>query len=368
MEMKNTFCFHGSDLEVIEQIYQIPKNQITNFSGNVNPLGISPKLRDELRDNIDLIASYPDRQYTSLRRVIGEYTDSAFENILVGNGTTELISLSIQAIHPKKVLIIGPTYSEYEKEVDLGGGTSFYYPLKENQNFEVDIDDLKGQLTTDMDLLILCNPNNPTSSVIKQNKLRQILDHCKKQGIYVLIDETYVEFVPHINEVTAIPYAEYYSNLLILRGVSKFFSAPGLRLGYCICGNENIKRKMNEKKNPWTINALASLAGEIMLQDKSYIKETRQLINEQREHIYKTCSSWEGIKVYKPYANFILLRLKHGGLDSTEVFEALIRKGLMIRDASSFPFLDKGFIRFCFLGPEDNTRLLGELDTILNQS
>lgn len=364
--MKNATSFHGSDLEVIETQFNIPKEEIVNFSGNVNPLGISPDLRHKLRDNIDLIASYPDRQYTSLRNTISDYVDSAFENILVGNGTTELISLSIQAINPKRALIVGPTYSEYEKEVDLNGGTSFYYPLKEANDFEIDIDQLKKELTADMDMLILCNPNNPTSSVIQRGQLRQILDYCKKQGIYVLIDETYVEFVPHLEHVTAVPFAEYYSNLIILRGVSKFYSAPGLRLGYCICGNENIKRRINAKKNPWTINALAALAGEVMLQDEKYIKKTRQLIEEEREYVYNTCKAWPDVKVYTPYANFILLRLDENSPSSKDIFESLIQKRLLIRDASSFPFLNQRYIRFCFLQREDNSTLLAALDQLLH--
>ncbi|WP_105619413.1 pyridoxal phosphate-dependent aminotransferase [Vallitalea okinawensis] len=362
---KGISCFHGSDLEVIEKKYNISKENIINYSGNVNPLGISPKLKDELRENIDLIASYPDRQYTSLRKTISQYTHAPFENILVGNGTTELISLSIHVIKPKKVLIVGPTYSEYEKEIYLGGGDTYYYRLKEEMNFQIDIEDLNQHLTNDMDLLILCNPNNPTSSVVKHGELRRVLDHCKEQGIYVLIDETYAEFTPDIHQVTAIPFTDYYTNLIILRGVSKFFSAPGLRLGYCVCGNENILRKINEKKNPWTINALASLAGEIMLKDEDYIQRTRQIINNEREKIYNTLLTWREVKVYQPYANFILVKLLDTPTTSSHIFENLIKKGLMIRDASSFPFLDTRFIRFCFLNPEDNDRLLKELALLL---
>ena len=145
--------FHGSDLEKIEKIYGIKKEDITSFSANVNPLGISPLMRAALIDHIDVITSYPDREYTALRTRIGEYAKAPIQNILVGNGSTELISLFIQMEHPKKALILGPTYSEYEREISLGGGTCLYYPLKEEQDFILDVEDFKKYLNEALDLL-----------------------------------------------------------------------------------------------------------------------------------------------------------------------------------------------------------------------
>lgn len=138
--------FHGSDLEKIEEIYGIKKEEIVSFSANVNPLGISPMLRETLANHIDAITTYPDREYTSLRKCIATYADTDYENIIMGNGSTELISLFIQITHPRKALIIGPTYSEYEREISLGGGTCLYYPLKEEQDFALDDRDFMSHL------------------------------------------------------------------------------------------------------------------------------------------------------------------------------------------------------------------------------
>ena len=111
--------FHGSDLEKIEAVYGIKKEDITSFSANVNPLGVSPLLRSTLASHIDAITSYPDREYTSLRECIAAYTGTDASQVIVGNGSTELISLFIQIEHPKKAMILGPTYSEYEREISL---------------------------------------------------------------------------------------------------------------------------------------------------------------------------------------------------------------------------------------------------------
>lgn len=357
--------FHGSDLEKIEKKFGIKKENITSFSANVNPLGISPQLRNVLSERIDAITTYPDRDYSSLRQQIGAYLDTDFNHIIVGNGSTELISLFIQIEHPKKALILGPTYLEYEREIILGGGTSLYYPLEEAENFRLDIKDFKKHLNESLDLLIICNPNNPTSTAISRSKMRKILDYCKRYGITVMIDETYVEFAPDTADLTAVPLTQYYNNLIILRGISKFFAAPGLRLGYAITGNRDLIKEVNTRKNPWTINSLAAIAGELMFTDLPYIKETKELISSERRRIYEELSSWKSVKVYEPTGNFILVKIRKKNVTSSDVFNHCIQKGLMIRDCSTFPFLDSRYIRFCIMNYEDNQKLLESLREVL---
>ena len=350
--------FHGSDLEKIEAIYGIKKEEITSFSANVNPLGISPRLRESLIDHIDAITAYPDREYTSLRRCLAAYAGTVPERIIVGNGSTELISLFIQVEHPKKAMILGPTYSEYEREVALGGGTTVYYPLKEELEYQLDIEHFTSKLQDDIDLLILCNPNNPTSTSIDTEGMRRILDVCMEHGIYVMVDETYVEFADSYEEINAIPLTAYYNNIIILRGTSKFFAAPGLRLGYAITGNRDLIDYINTHKNPWMINSLAASAGEIMFQDTEYIKETKDLISSEREYMFRYLKQQPDFKPYPASANFILIRSLDDRITSEVLFDRAIREKMMIRDCSTFPFLDNSYIRICVMQPEMNRKLL----------
>lgn len=356
--------FHGSDLEKIEQVYGIPKNQIVSFSANVNPLGISPKLKQALAKKIDVITTYPDRDYTRLRSSIGEYIDIDKDYIIVGNGSTELISIFLQIKTPKKALILGPTYSEYEREITLGGGVSLYYPLKEADDFRLDVTHFIEQLNESIDLVVICNPNNPTSSSITQKEMKTILDACKQYDIFVMVDETYVEFADNWKEITSIPLTRYYNNIIILRGVSKFFAAPGLRLGYAITGNQDLIRTINQRKNPWTINSLAEVAGELMFSDTDYIQQTKQLVSSERTLIFEHLSKNPHYKVYPPSGNFILVQILDENLTSQDLFEKAIKKGFMIRDCSTFPFLDNKFIRFCIMKPEDNDKLISILEDI----
>lgn len=356
--LKHRDHFHGSDLEKIEAIYGIKKEEITSFSANVNPLGISPMLREQLTDKIDAISSYPDREYTSLRKCIAEYCGTEYENIIVGNGSTELISLFIQVQHPKKTMIIGPTYSEYERSVSLEGGSCLYYPLKEEDDFTLNTEHFLQKLNETIDLLIICNPNNPTSSAIGRKDMRKILDACMEYGIFLMIDETYVEFANNYNEVNAVPLTSYYNNLIILRGPSKFFAAPGLRLGYAITGNKDLIDYINTHKNPWMINSLAVVAGEIMFKDQDYIQKTRHLISSERDRMFQKLASHPDFKPYPASANFILVRLLKDSLTSEYLFDKAIRQKMMIRDCSTFPFLDNSYIRFCIMSPEMNDKLL----------
>ncbi len=350
--------FHGSDLEKIEQIYGIKKENITSFSANVNPLGLSGQLKTSLAEHLDVITSYPDREYTALRKTIASYCGAEHEHILVGNGSTELISLFIQMEHPKKALIIGPTYSEYEREVSLGGGTSLYFPLKESADFKLNLEKLEAQLNENIDLLILCNPNNPTSTAITRSTMRSILDMCKQHGIFVMVDETYVEFTDNYNAINAVPLTSSYNNLIILRGISKFFAAPGLRLGYAITGNTDLIKTINSHKNPWTINSLAETAGKLMFTDADYIERTKSLISSERRRIVTRLKEMKDFKVYEPTANFVLVRILREGLNADILFDQAIRQNMMIRNCASFPFLNNKYFRFCFMLPEMNEQLL----------
>ena len=357
--------FHGSDIEKICEYYHLKKEDIINFGANVNPLGLSASVKAALASHLDILSSYPDREYTSLREVLSAYCRIPSDYILPGNGSSELISLLIDALSPKHTLILGPTYSEYSRELSFSGSTQEYYHLKEEQDFRLDADDLCTVLAKgNYDLLIICNPNNPTSSAILHDDMEKLLCFCADHGVFVMIDETYVEFAPDIEAVTAVPFTQRFTNLCVLRGVSKFFAAPGMRLGYAVTGSPDFLRKMREKQNPWSLNSAGAYAGELLFQDQDYIDRTRQLILTERGRMYDALSQLASFKVFQPYANFLLLKILKEGKTAFDVFETCIKNGLMIRDCSSFQCLDGEFVRFCIMMPEDNSRLLKVLEKV----
>ena len=363
--MSNIITKHGGDLDAIEKTYGIPKNEIIDFSANINPLGFPESVKKALAENIDIVKVYPDKDYLKLRESISQYTGAKVEHITVGNGSTELISTFINTVNAKNTIIVGPAYSEYEKSASLAGGAYKYFELKEANHFAMDIDSLISEITPDVDLVIMCNPNNPTGTAVNVNDTEKLLKHCKENNAYVMVDETYIEFSSKLDEICSIPLVAKYDNIFVIRGVSKFFAAPGLRLGYGICSNKQFLDKLNTTKDPWSVNILAAFAGERLFTDTEFINSTKKLILTEKEKIYKYLYGISSIKTYPSQSNFILFKILNDKVTSHEIFETLIRNKLLIRDCSSFTFLDETFIRFCIMNPEDNELLLSDLRKIL---
>lgn len=352
---------HGGDLDAIERNYGVPKEYLKDFSGNINPLGFPQSVSNALKENLDIISSYPDKNYTALRQAIATYTGADPQHIVVGNGSTELISTFIQTINAKKSIIIGPAYSEYEREITLLGGDFQYFPLLPENDFQLQLGELLEALTPEIGMLVLCNPNNPTGTALNVSQLTTILTHCKKIDASVMVDETYIEFSDNLEEICAIPLAAIFDNLFVIRGTSKFFAAPGIRLGYGVSANATFLNRLKTNQDPWSVNSLAAFAGERLFIDETFHKTTQSLISTERKKALDELSTWKNIKAYPSSANFILLKLLTDRVTAAALFDVCIQKKMVIRDASSFTFLDQSFLRFCILTPEDNKELLRTL-------
>ena len=363
--MEQVMHMHGGDLDAIERIYGIPKCEISDFSGNINPLGFPPRAAKKLAESISIVCNYPDKKYQALRNSIGKYTGADPENIVVGNGSTELISTFIKSVNAKKAVIMGPAYSEYENAVKLTGSEYEYFELREDEDFKINVERLLSVLNGDVGLFIACNPNNPTGTAITTAQMEKILIHCREKGISVMVDETYIEFSDSLADICSIPLAAKYDNLFVIRGISKFFAAPGLRLGYGITSSRKFHELLAENQDPWSVNILASYAGELIFSDEEFIEETKQLISGERKKAYEELKSWKNVKVYESASNFILVKLLTDKITANEIFEHMVRRKMVIRDAATFTFLDESFLRFCILTPEENERLLTELKSII---
>lgn len=356
----NNESFHGSDIELISQKYLISQEEILPYASNVNPLGMSPLAKEALVEYIDAVESYPERNYARLRTAISNYCNVDMEHIILGNGTSELIRKTFDTIKPKKTMIVGPTYSEYKNAAILNGSEVEMYMLNQLDDFELDITRFTEALHEGIDMLIICNPNNPTGKAIRKDDMDTILESCRSHNIFVMVDETYVEFVQDVSLISSVSLVKDFENLIVLRSTSKFFATPGLRLGYAITSNKEVLADADNSKIPWNINSLASIAS-VMFSDERYMNLTSSLIQTERNLIYSALCSRKTIKVFKPDANFILIRLLKEDLTASEVFEHCIKKGFMIRDCTDYEGLGDKYIRFCFLKPEQNDQVVNTI-------
>lgn len=362
----NKTFFHGSDIENVAVKYNLNKNDIINFGSNVNPLGIPHKAVEAFNHLPAIMSTYPDRHYASLKETISEYLNVNKKYITVGNGSTELISLLIELKRPKNALVIRPTYSEYERELSLVGSNIITYYLDETQDFKLDTADFISKLDASIEMVILCNPNNPTSSAMFGKTLEEIIAACYKRNIFLLIDETYIEFAPDDKVLSALSFVDKYDNFMVIRGISKFFSSPGLRFGYGITSNEEFITHLRKFQNPWSLNHVAAYLGELMIKDKDYISNTNELIQQERIHINERLDHIPNLKYYPAFGNFYLVKLLKPGLLADDVFDKAIREYMMIRNCSLIDGLKGEFIRFGILLPNENKKLLDLLNSVLS--
>lgn len=338
------------------------KENILDYSSNINPLGVPKKFIDIAKENFDKLINYPDPYYIELRKKIAEFNSINIDNIIVGNGATEILFLYTRALKPKKVLVLAPCFAEYERALKSVSARIEYFELKESDNFYPDIEKLKEEIkSNDYDLLLFCNPNNPTGQFINLEDIEEIMRVCESKNTKIFIDEAFIEFIENWKEKTLSLLKN--KNIFIMRAFTKFFAIPGLRLGYGIAFDENILNKMWEEKEPWTVNTFANLAGLIMLDDKNYIEDTEKWIFEEKQFVYRELSKFKYTKAYKTESNFILIKLFN--ISSSALREKMIEKNILIRDASNFKFLNESFVRLAIKDRESNLKMLENLKEVL---
>jgi len=364
--------FHGGNIYKIFREKNIDK--ILDYSSNINPYGVPENLKKEIFEKVFVLERYPDPDYIELREKIAEKNNLNIENIIVGNGATEIIFLFMKILSPKKVLIVSPTFGEYERAIKAStlANDSLeinYFELKETENFVLNVKNLETELENNYDLLILCNPNNPTGQFLKLKKLEEILKICEQKNTKLFIDEAFVEFVEDWENESIINSKENKENLFVIRAFTKFFAIPGLRLGYGICFNNNLLKKMLEKKEPWSVNNIADLAGKTVLDDENYIQKTKEWIKDQKKYMYENLNKIEGLRAYKTEVNFILLKIEDNllekGLDVKNLRKKMLEKGILIRDASNFIYLDKRYFRLAIKDKLNNEKVIETLTSIL---
>ena len=392
-EKETKMDFHGGNIYKIFREKNI--KEILDYSSNINPYGIPESLKKRITENLEILERYPDPDYIELRQKLAHLNKVDMSNIILGNGATEIIFLFMKVINPKKILIAAPTFGEYERAVKamkrvenssiLGNSDKKkddenscgkqkikieYFELKENDDFKLNIHNLKNELEKKYDLLIMCNPNNPTGKFLKLDETEEILKECNKYNTKLFIDEAFIDFLKDGIKESIINTKEDKQNLFVTRAFTKFFAMPGLRLGYGIYFDKKLEKRISEKKEPWSVNNIAEIAGLTVLDDTKYIEETLKWIAEEKTYVYEKLNEINGIKPYKTEVNFITVKIEDNfilkGLNVKILRGKMIEKGILIRDASNFKFLDERFFRLAIKNRKNNDRVIETLKKIFD--
>jgi len=326
-ELKNVKdCLHGSiDYEELLNLNLRPE-EIIDFSSNLNPLGVPYKVSESLAEiKID---TYPDTNYYKLKEALAKFHGLKRENIVVGNGSTEIIYFSCQAYLTKKsrVIIPHPTFSEYERASAINGAKVIFYKLRESQDFQIEPKELiKLLIRHNPKILFLCNPNNPTGQYLEENDVREILKASEKT--LLVLDEAYVDFIR--NPWDSSRYLGY-KNLLILKSLTKTYGFAGLRIGYALADEETVKI-LEKVRPPWNVNSIAQTAVLVSLFEREHIERAKEGIEIAKEYLMKEIPKIGG-KPISSYGCFFMVKVN----DARKLRLALLKRGILIRDCTSF--------------------------------
>jgi len=340
------------------------RGKVTDFSVNINPLGLPSRVEEAILKNIGALLHYPDSDSKGLKSIISAFCDINQSNILVGNGSIELIHLIPRALKARNALIIGPTFSEYEFAVRSNGTRAFFAQAQEQDDFRIDLRKIKKSMPK-ADLIFLCNPNNPTGYLMPKNELLDIFYICKRYNTTLVIDEAFIDFLRNSEKNTLVTEAAKYNRLLVIRSLTKFFVLPGLRLGYLV-GQRRIIEHLSKFQYPWNVNSLAqAIAGDVF-KATEYINLSKNFIAREKGYLFENLSQIKGLKVYGPAANFVFCKLESCKIrDSVRLNKKLCKDGIIIRCCHNFRGLNNRFFRIAVRTRSENKRLISCLKKVL---
>lgn len=338
---------HGGD------IYK--DNVFLDYSVNVNPFGTPEGVKKAISDMIDKTDLYPDPFCRELVLEISKYENVEKDCILCGNGASELIYSYFDTVRPKKAVEVAPTFSEYSKVLFNIDCEILRYNLKKDSDFELDEGILDFLADIKPDVLVLCNPNNPTGRLIKSSLMEKILVLTRQNNIKLFVDECFLDFTEKGESLKK--YLGEFPNIFILKAFTKNFGMASLRLGYALCKEYELLKRMSEKVQPWNVSGFAQKAGIAALGETDFIEKSRRYIENERKWLSDNLKDL-GFWVCPSDANYLLF-CGDKNLDTK-----LSEYGILIRNCSNFCGLGDGWFRVCVRLRKDNERLIRAIKAV----
>jgi threonine-phosphate decarboxylase len=361
----NTYGQDDNIYRLAEQL-NLQERKVIDFSTPVNPLGVSKKIKAELRKHLKYLLHYPDPEARRLTKRLAQYHGIAPEMVLCANGSTELFYLTVRALKPCNILIPVPSSPSYERAITTVHEAQIaYYELKKENNFEIRCDEFIAALPGNpsaagadaCSMAILSNPHNPTGRLINRSDVQRIADAAREQRCYLVVDEAFMDFCPDDSIISAVHENPY---LIVMRTMSVFYALAGLRIGYGIFP-PGIGDMLRENNAPWTVNNLAQRAAVIALKDKVYRKETFRLMQGEKKFLEKSFRKLN-MECFPSDANFYLLRTDH----ADNLYQQLKKKGMLLGNCSGYKGLDDTYFRVAVRSHKENAMLMKALTAMFN--
>lgn len=343
---------HGGDIYSLQE-------EVLDFSANINPFGLPKKAKEALEKSMDTWCAYPDPFCRRLTQKLSEKIGVQQERILFSNGAADILYRLVYALKPKNALLLAPAFGEYELALKTVGCNISYHAVYEKDLFVLKEDILK-KITLNLDILFLCNPNNPTGQPIQKQLMERIIKRCAEKQVLLAVDECFVDFLENPQEYSVLSQIEKHPNLVILNAFTKLYGLAGLRLGYGIFGDTELLKKTAACAQPWGVSAPAQTAGLAALEDQEYLQKTKKWLPDQREYLASSLRRL-GFTIYGSQANYIFFKANN----CRELKEKLLEKRILIRACENFRGLDNRFYRAAVRLPAENKKLIEAISEIL---
>ena len=310
-----------------------------DFSASINPLGMPESVRQAAMQALAGCVHYPDPQCRQLRRAIAAREGLAPGQVFCGNGAADVLYRLLLALRPKKILLTAPTFSEYEQAAALAGSTIIRFPLRAEDDFAIP-ETFWDAVTPEIELVIVCNPNNPTGQVTPKWLVKKGMERCRAAGTRLLVDECFHDFPDEPERIAMTDCVPENHHLILLRSFTKMYAMPGIRLGYCLSADTELLEQLYDMGAPWSVSVLAQACGVAAARDTEFPVRTRQYIAQQRKKLQDGLQEL-GFTVLPGQANYLLCRMD----GVPELVQQLRERGILIRSCDTFAGLDGNWFR-----------------------
>ncbi|MCM3637687.1 histidinol-phosphate transaminase [Sporosarcina luteola] len=346
----------GRSTEEVKKAYRL--DSVVKLASNENPYGCASTVAEFLSNTSMPYEIYPDGNGTTLRAKLAEKHGVEESSILFGNGSDELVSIITRALLDEKVhtIIPTPSFPQYAHNAKIEGADITEIPLKNEHH---DLNDFINAINDRTAIIWVCNPNNPTGSLIPKAELESFLEQVP-ENILVVLDEAYFEYVTVSDHIDSIGLIDRFPNIIVLRTFSKAYGLASFRIGYAV-GSSDIITELNKVRNPFNTNTLAVAVATKALEDDAFIDMCRELNAKQRKR-YKSFANEKGIHMYDSETNFVLMEVPG---DADEASEFLLKHGYIIRSGNALG--TPGYVRITIGTEEQNTGLLQAFTLLLQE-
>ncbi|NLY79922.1 MAG: histidinol-phosphate transaminase [Lysinibacillus sp.] len=346
----------GKPIEEVQREFGL--KEVVKLASNENPFGCSPKVTEYIKNNDINFAIYPDGYAQELRTAVANHLGVPENQLLFGNGSDDLIAIVTRSLlYPGvNTVMADPSFSQYSHNAEIEGAEVRKVPLKDGKH---DLEAMYEAIDENTSVVWVCNPNNPTGTIVTDEELSAFLKKVPSD-VLVVLDEAYFEYVTDPAYKDTLPYVEQYPNVLIMRTFSKAYGLAAYRVGYAI-GQADLIAKLDPVRAPFNNTVLSHKVAIVALQDQQFIKETVERTEKGKEQYVEFCKK-HGLNYYPSQTNFILFEVK---ADSDVIFQEMMKRGFIVRSGNALNA--PGYIRVSIGTEEQNSKFLSLLEEVLKE-